>query len=248
MEQNHEQQIPGLPEPFHMIAIQGGIFDMGGESSLPVHPVALNDYWMGQHPVTQALWTAVMGAGSNPSRFKGTDRPVETVSWDVIDQEFLPRLNEFTKKNRPPGTAYRLPTEAEWEYAARGGIHWGKESYPYSGSTVLDEVGWYRENSHDETKPVGLKLPNRLGLYDMSGNVREWCADWYDSNYYQQCKDENKAVKNPKGPEKGTYRVDRGGSWFDDAQYCRSTDRDSSTPDYRNGNVGFRLVLFSLPV
>ncbi len=234
-----------------MIAVRGGVFNMGGESwnndSLPVHPVELDDFWIGEYPVTQSLWIAVLGEAHNLSRFKGANRPVESISWEMIDRSFLPALNRLTEKARPPGTAYRLPAEAEWEYAARGGLAGKSETFPFSGGDVLDEVGWYRENSHGETKPVGLKLPNQLGLYDMSGNVWEWCADWYDSKYYQKCLDRG-TVKNPRGPEGGINRVRRGGSWIDDAQYCRSTVRDLSTPALRNSNFGFRLVLASLPV
>ncbi len=248
---NHPQHLPDLPEPFHLIAVQGGPFDMGGESwnesSLPVHPVELDDFWIGQYPVTQALWTAVMGEGNNPSNFKGLTRPVETVSWDLIDQEFLPQLNKTTENARPPGTAYRLPTEAEWEYAARGGKHWKKKAYLFSGSEILDEVGWYDDNSHSETKPVGLKLPNELGIFDMSGNVWEWCSDWYGSDYYQKCLDKG-TVKNPKGPGKGSYRVNRGGSWISSARSCRPAYRNGLTPADRLYYIGFRLVLSPLPV
>ena len=232
-----------------MISVKGGLFDMGGESwaesSLPVHPVEVDDFWIGQYPVTQALWMAVMGQGNNPSYFKGNYRPVETVSWEMIVQEFLPRMNEITKDFRPYGTAYRLPTEAEWEYAARGGTHWKESSYLFAGSNILDEVGWYEKNSHHETRPVGLKLPNRLDIYDMSGNVWEWCMDWYDSDYYQECLGSGVAKK-PKGPEQGAHRVLRGGSWINYAQYCRSTYR--YVPAFRFAYVGFRLVLFALPV
>ncbi len=196
---------------------------MGGESwdkdSLPVHPVEVDDFWIGQYPVTQALWTAVMGEGNNPSYFKGPTRPVETVSWDMIDQDFLPRLNQITENTRPPGTAYRLPTEAEWEYAARGGIHWKEKPYLFSGSEILDEVGWYDQNSNDETKPVGLKLPNELGIYDMSGNVWEWCEDqWHDT--YNDAPDDGSAWVDQ---ERGTYRVDRGGGWINNVRRCCPT-------------------------
>ena len=242
---NHSQHLPGLPEPFLMIAVPGGRFDMGENDT--VHPVDLDDFWMGEHPVTQALWMAVMGEADNPSYFKGLTRPVETVSWDLIDRGFLPRLNEMTLDARPSGTVYRLPAEAEWEYAARGGQARLASSYTFSGSEILDEVGWYDKNSHRETKPVGLKLKNALGLYDMSGNVWEWCADWYDRDYYRECLEKG-VVKNPVGPEKGSDRVLRGGSWFNYALDCRSTHRNSSTPANRISNIGFRLVLSALPV
>ena len=249
--ENHLQYLPDLPEPFRMIAVQGGPFDMGGEglskSSLPVHQVEVDDFWIGQYPVTQVLWTDVMGEGNNPSYFKGATRPVETISWDKIDQEFLPRLNKKTENFRPPGTAYRLPTEAEWEYAARGGIYWQDKPFTFSGSNIIDEVGWYNGNSHDETKPVGLKLPNQLGICDMSGNVWEWCADWYDSEYYHKCLGEG-LVKNPKGPEKGASRVDRGSGWLSRVQGCRTMCRNDDTPVRRSFNIGFRLVLSALPV
>ena len=249
--ENHLQHLPDLPEPFLMIAVKGGPFDMGGESwnidSLPVHPVELDDFWMGQHPVTQALWTAVMGEENNPSHFKGPTRPVETVSWDLIDQEFLTQLNKKTENSRPPGMVYRLPTEAEWEYVARGGKYWKEKPYLFSGSDILDEVGWYNENSHNETKPVGLKLPNKLGLFDMSGNVWEWCSDWYGGDYYQKCLDKG-VEKNPKGPEKGSDRVRRGGSWIISALHCRTSYRHNYTPAFRPNFLGFRLVLFALPV
>ncbi len=256
--ENRKQSLPDLDRPFTMIAVKGGEFDMGGDSwlndALPVHRVEVDDYWIGEYPVTQALWAAVMGEGNNSSYFKGRNRPVESVSWETIVREFLPELNKKTGNTRPPGTEYRLPTEAEWEYAARCGRSVGvTDSHPdtyqflFSGSDVLDEVGWYSDNSHGETKPVGLKLPNRLGLYDMSGNVWEWCADWYGSDYYQKCLDKGIA-KNPPGPEKGAYRVFRGSSWFFSARYCRSAYRYTYTPATRHFHVGFRLVLFSLPV
>jgi len=235
-----------------MIAIPGGTFDMGGESwnnerSLPIHPVELSDFRMGQYPVTQSLWMAVMGETSNPSHFKGPMRPVESVSWEQIDREFLPRLNEMTIHKRPADTVYRLPTEAEWEYAARGGPEWENQSFLYAGSDVLDEVGWYDGNSPGETKPVGLKMKNALGMYDMSGNVWEWCADWYGRDYYKKCL-EDRIVKNPPGPEHGSDRVLRGGGWLDLAQYCRSVYRYYLDPSYRNFNIGFRLVLSIPPV
>ena len=138
--------------------------------------------------------------------------------------------------------SYRLPTEAEWEYAARGGNK--SKGYKYAGSNKLKEVAWYWENSHDETKDVGLKFPNELGLYDMSGNVWEWCQDWYSKEYYEECQKEGTVI-NPAGPKNGVYRVLRGGGWSNTPQYCRCTNRNLNPPEYRINNVGFRLV-FSL--
>uniref|UniRef100_UPI003364F926 formylglycine-generating enzyme family protein n=1 Tax=Haliscomenobacter sp. TaxID=2717303 RepID=UPI003364F926 len=185
--------------PFHLLEVKGGTFLMGSEEKdkdayeweKPVHPVKVSDFWMGECVVTQALWKAIMGEENAPFYFQGDERPAETVSWELINDEFLPRLNNMTGEN------YRLPTEAEWEYAARSGIH--ESPYLYAGSNRLEDVGWYGENSHGEAKPVGLKKPNALGLYDLSGNVDEWCADWYGgSDYYQECLDTG-VVENPTG-------------------------------------------------
>ena len=184
-----------------MLFVQGGEFEMGDHSGQgqtrerPVHKVRLSSYYLGKYPVTQRLWEAVMG--TNPSFFKGPERPVEQVSWEEC-QEFLQKLNDQTRK------AYRLPTEAEWEYGARGGDN--SQGYTYSGNDKLKEVAWYGDNSHGETKDVGQRKPNELGLYDMTGNVWEWCQDWYDGQYYQQCADSGLTV-NPQGPDSGSYRV-----------------------------------------
>ncbi|MCQ2260164.1 MAG: SUMF1/EgtB/PvdO family nonheme iron enzyme [Bacteroidales bacterium] len=219
---------------FDMVHVKAGSFTMGatseqenpGSDEKPTHRVTLtDDYWMGATVVTQALWKAVMG--SNPSKFKGDDRPVESVSWEDC-QDFIAKLNRIT------GKRFRLPTEAEWEYAARGG---GKSrGYQYAGSSNLDEVAWYDGNSGAGTHPVGQKAPNELGLYDMSGNVYEWCQDWY--GFYS-----SGSQTNPTGPSGGSDRVLRGGSWFDYAGGCRSSGRGDITPDYRGSNCGFRLVL-----
>lgn len=218
----------------------------GSNNNNPAHPIHLSDFWIGQYPVTQALWKRVMN-GQNPAHFKGDNRPVEQVSWQTINDEFLPSLNNLvTKITDTEGGQHKgkfaLPTEAQWEYAARGGKYW-RENFTYSGSNHLDLVGWYDENSHQETKPVGLKMPNALDLYDMSGNVWEWCSDWYDSKTYSR-----KPQRDPIGAVKGSYRVLRGGSWYYYALRCRPTFRYYYTPTYSFNRLGFRLFGFSFPV
>ena len=219
---------------FEMVEVRGGTFRMGATSEQgsdaydwekPVHSVTLSGYYIGKTEVTQALWKAVMG--SNPSKFKGDDLPVERVSWYDC-QEFIRELNALTGQN------FRLPTEAEWELACRGGNN--SRGYKYSGSNYIDNVAWYDGNSEDKTHPVATKLPNELGLYDMSGNVWEWCSDWngkYSSG----------AQTNPKGPYDGSYRVIRGGSWIFSVGYCRSSRRYNDIPMYRNYCFGLRLAL-----
>ena len=221
---------------FKMVAVKGGTFQMGATSEQqdtydderPVHSVTLSDYYIGETEVTQALWQAVMG--SNPSNFTGnSQRPVESVSWNDC-QTFISRLNSKTGMN------FRLPTEAEWEYAARGGNRSNKTQY--SGSSNIDNVAWYDSNSGSTTHPVKGKSPNELGLYDMSGNVWEWCSDWYSSDYYS-----NSPRNNPQGPSSGSRRVLRGGSWGSYAQRCRVACRDYGGPDGRRYNGGLRLAL-----
>ena len=216
---------------FNMVKVEGGTFSMGATSEqssdaddyeYPVHSVTLSDYYIGETEVTQELWEAVMG--SNPSEFTGNNqRPVESVSWDDC-QEFIKKLNQLTGKN------FRLPTEAEWEYAARGGKY--SRGYKYSGSNNAYEVAWYGSNSGYETQPIKTKEANELGLYDMSGNVYEWCSDWYGS--YQT---------NPTGPSKDGFRVARGGSWRNVVRSMRVSDRNGSTPDNRDYILGLRLAL-----
>lgn len=196
----------------------------------PIHQVKLESFYIGKFPVIHGLWTAIMKG--NPS-FSGDSRPVENVSWED-SQAFIKKLNELT------GKAYRLPTEAEWEYAARGGNQ--SCGYNHAGSNKLKEVGWYEENSHLETKAVGLKYPNELGIYDMSGNVWEWCQDWMSEEYYEECHKQG-VVENPQGPAEGVYRVVRGGAWYLIPWYCRCSDRFIGTPEYRGNGIGFRLVL-----
>ena len=205
-----------------------GCFRMGstdGEpDEKPVHEVCVDGFWMGKYEVIQAEWREVMG--SNPSKFKGDRNPVEQVSWEDA-QAFIQKLNASSS-----GTGkLRLPTEAEWEYAARSG---GREE-TYAGGDDLDRVGWYDKNSGGETHPVGGKAPNGLGLYDMSGNVWEWCADW--KGEYSSGK-----VTNPTGPAGGSWRVNRGGGWNIIARGCRAAFRGNLPPRNRFSNLGFRLV------
>ena len=241
---------------FEMVRVEGGTFRMGATSEQkdeawdgekPVHSVTLSSYYIGKTEVTQALWQAVMG--SNPSNFKGADLPVECVSWDDC-QEFIQKLNSLTGRN------FRLPTEAEWEFACRGGNN--SRGYKYSGRNKLGSVAWYNGNSGGKTHsvgsflwggfsaptgdsggkthPVGTKTPNELGIYDMSGSVWEWCNDWY-GNYTAN------SQTNPTGPQCGSGRVRRGGSWFNDARSCRSSNRNGNYPPDRCNFLGLRLAL-----
>lgn len=219
---------------FEMVKVDGGTFCMGATSEQgsdaesdekPVHSVTLSGFYIGKTEVTQVLWKAVMG--SNPSYFKGDDLPVENVSWNDC-QEFIRKLNALT------GQHFRLPTEAEWEFACRGGNN--SRGYKYSGSNNLSSVAWYDGNSGKKTHPVATKSPNELGIYDMSGNVMEWCSDWYG-------KYSSGAQTNPKGPYDGTDRVLRDGSWNYFAGICRSSHRLSDSPGSRYYGLGLRLSL-----
>ena len=231
---------------FVMKRIEGGVFWMGADnggffknndvrsfdvdalrSERPVHETRVDSYYLGEIEVTQALWEAVMG--KNPSYFKGDELPVESVSWNDC-QEFIVRLNFITTKN------FRLPTEAEWEFAARGGTL--GNGCKYSGSNSCDEVAWYDYNNDGKTHVVKNKQPNELGLYDMSGNVWEWCQDRY-GDY------DTGSQTNPQGPSIGSDRVLRGGSWSDSARYCRVSSRYYQAPDYKYRCYGFRLALSS---
>ena len=220
---------------FTMIAVEGGTFSMGATSEQgsdaydyesPVHSVTLSDYHIGETEVTQELWEAVMG--SNPSYFSGyPQRPVEYVSWNDC-QEFITKLNNLTGKN------FRLPTEAEWEYAARGGNK--SQGYKYSGSNTIDDVSWYTSNSSSWTHGVKTKQANELGIYDMSGNVWEWCQDWYGSY-------SSGSQTNPTGPSSGSGRVVRGGGWGSSARDCRVSFRGSNFPESWFSTLGLRLIL-----
>ena len=215
----------------NMVYVSGGTFIMGGDESsdqTPTHSVTLSSYYICKYEVTQALWRAVMG--SNPSKFKGDNLPVEQVSWNDC-QTFINRLNNYTGRN------FRLPTEAEWEFAARGGNY--SRHYKYSGSNYISDVAWYCDNSGNRTHPVGIKQANELGLYDMSGNVWEWCSDWYGSySSYSQ--------SNPTGATSGFGRVERGGNWCGLARYCCSSHRSYYAPGNSFDDLGLRLVLSQL--
>ena len=221
---------------FEMVRVEGGTFTMGATAEqgddvyadeMPAHEVTLSSYCIGKTEVTQALWQAVMGV--NPSGFKGANLPVEQVSWNDC-QEFIAKLNALT------GKAFRLPTEAEWEFAARGGNN--SRGYKYSGSNTLSNVAWYDDNSSSKTHPVATKAPNELGIYDMTGNVWEWCNDWFSDSYYTSA-----SQTNPTGPDSGSLRVCRGGSWISPARYCRVSYRSCDYPASRNDHLGLRLAL-----
>ena len=244
---------------FKMVRVEHGSFMMGAVNSnldeRPMHRVTLtSDYYIGETQVTQALWEAVMGdnpsysegddpleilreivgGSSNSSYFRGGDLPVESVSWDVC-QEFIKKLNQKLSKQLA-GWRFELPTEAEWEYAARGGNK--SNGFEFAGSNNIDYVAWYKGNSNSHTHPVKTKRPNVLGLYDMSGNVMEWCSDWHNDVYYHVS-----PSSNPPGPNWGKERVLRGGSFANDSKFCRISCRAHNFPDYREKFIGFRLVL-----
>ncbi|MEI6141872.1 MAG: formylglycine-generating enzyme family protein, partial [Mariniphaga sp.] len=219
-----------------MVAIKGGTFQMGSNYGVayekPIHTVTVSDFHIGKTEVTQAQWVAIMG--SNPSSFKGDNLPVENVSWNDV-QNFIGKLNARTGKN------YRLPTEAEWEYAAGGGENNRTKWAGTNNQTNLSLLGnyaWYDANSGSKTNAVGTKQPNELGLYDMSGNVWEWCSDWYGYDYYAKS-----PQNNPKGASSGSGRVLRGGSWSTYDWGCRVSSRDSGSPAFNISLYGFRLAL-----
>ena len=227
---------------FYMIPVEGGSFMMGAtaeqgsdaiDREKPVHQVTLSSFYIGQTEVNQALWQAV--TGETPSYFNGGDLPVEQVSWEDC-QTFIAALNELT------GRQFRLPTEAEWEFAARGGNM--SCGYKYAGSNSQSSVAWYSGNDSWESKgtgtygthPVATRNPNELLLFDMSGNVHEWCQDWFGSYG-------SEAQTDPAGPTAGTTRVYRGGSWYFDEWFCRVSFRNGVSPSYRSYGIGLRLAL-----
>jgi len=216
------------------VFVPGGCYQMGDTigdgvgNEKPVHEVCVDDYYLGKYEVTQDQYQKI--TGSNPSKFRGGNHPVGQVSWHDA-QDYLRKLNSRSNQS------YRLPTEAEWEYAARSG---GKDQI-YSGGNNIDAVAWYDSNSGNQTHLVGQKQTNGLGLYDMTGNVWEWCQDWYGKGYYAQS-----SRTNPQGPGSGADRVYRGGSWNFGATHVRSALRNRNWPGIRNYNLGFRLVLPSV--
>jgi formylglycine-generating enzyme required for sulfatase activity len=221
---------------FKMVFVEGGSFTMGctpeqGEdcvkSEKPAHPVFVRSYAISKNLVTQRQWREVMG--KNPSVMGDDDSPVTNVSWDDV-QKFLRKLNNFMEKS------YRLPTEAEWEYAARGGTY--TNDMKYSGSNDINEVGWYKNNSNDVIHPVAKKKGNELEINDMSGNIWEWCSDWY-APYPEDTETE---LINPQGGETGTERVVRGGYYEGPATFCRVSCRNKNKPDQASDIIGFRLV------
>lgn len=231
-----------ISEFCEMVKVEGGYFKMGGTleqaglvdaDEFPVHEIKLDNFYIGKYEVTQAQWESVMG--SNPSNFKlGKDinLPVNQVSYDDI-QKFIEKLKAKT------GLNYRLPTEAEWEYAARGGNK--SKGTVYSGSNAIDSVAWNTINSGGAPHIGGTKAPNELGIYDMSGNMWEWCSDWYGAKYYELSAD----IKNPQGPSSGTYRIIRGGGPNDryPEKSCRVSNRSNESPSKNGDTLGFRLVV-----
>jgi len=236
----HRYEVHG--HAFNTIVVERGSFVMGDNGmdwASPAHQVTItSDFELSEYLVTQALWQAVMGAEWQETYFKGADRPIECVSWDDA-QEFLVEMNKWYWDSGQaagrPGV-FCLPTEAQWEYAARGGRYGKSLSFEYAGGSRVEEVGWYDGNSHGETRPVGRKQPNVLGLYDMSGNVWEWCEDDWHGNYQGAPADERAWVDEPRG----SIRVCRGGSWLSSADFCRVAYRYYPHPDYRFNYLGFR--------
>lgn len=218
----------------NMVQVHGDSFQMGATTdrepevdTRPVHTVYVHSFLISRYAVTQALWTAVQG--HNPSGSTICDScPVEKVSWTDA-RDFILKLNKLTGRN------YRLPTEAEWEYAAKGGSK--SKNYLFSGSDEMDSIGWNDNNSDKRSHPIGQKNPNELGLYDMTGNVLEWCSDWYKEDYYRES-----PVQNPPGPPSGNSKVLRGCAWNIFTSHCAVTVRAELPPDSHFYNVGFRLA------
>jgi formylglycine-generating enzyme required for sulfatase activity len=232
------QQLEAFQDPttgMEFVLVEGSCFRMGSppaseerfSNEEPHHEVCLNSFWMGKYEVTQDQYAKV--TGDNPSSFKGKNRPVENVT-RLDAQSFIHKLNKMS------GKSYRLPTEAEWEFAAMGGTR--SRGYTYSGSNNPDVTCWFEGNSGKETHPVGQKQPNEIGLFDMSGNVAEWCKDWYDAFFYA-----TSPKYNPEGPSSGKFRSLRGGGWRSPARYTRTENREWAPPSGYNDDIGFRILL-----
>ena len=263
---SHSVSVPKNPLNVPMVFVQGGSFTMGsnddGDNAKPIHRVTVSSFYMGKYELTvgefrkfinstnykttaeQKGWSYIW-TGSKWDKQIGLtwefdsfgfkrpstqeNQPVIHVSWDDATR-YCQWLSSQT------GKLYRLPTEAEWEFAAKGGSK--SNGYTYSGSNEITNVAWINDNSNGQTHEVGQKQANELGIYDMTGNVWEWCSDWYDSNYYA-----SSPAENPTSPATGSSRVIRGGGWGNSAQYCRVANRDFFAPGHRGSDVGFRLVL-----
>ncbi len=216
--------------PYEMVFVKGGKFRMGSEygaaDEKPVHPVSVRDFYLGMYEVTQEMYQKVMG--SNPSRFSGCAQcPVESVSWNDA-QAFIKKLNEMT------GLKYRLPTEAEWEYAARGGVK--TKNTRFAGSDQANDVGWYKDNSAFKTKPVGGKKPNELDIFDLTGNVSEWAEDWFERYTLDE-------KENPMGPTEGQAKVFRGGCYGNSDMQTTVAERSFAPPETKGSMVGIRLAM-----
>ena len=231
--------------PLKLVFVKGGDMQMGCSDErdgdcmsqeVPTHTVTLTDFYIGETEITQAQWMAVMGRDNNPSYWKGNTLPVERVSWEECHR-FIARLNKYLSAELPEGYRFALPSEAQWEYAARGGLKSARTRY--AGGNTVPEVAWYYDNSSERTHDVRIKTANELGVFDMSGNVWEWCEDWFNENFYA----ENANWTDPQENREANYRVMRGGSWNYAAKYQRCAHRNRGSVHSRYEDCGFRVAL-----